>query len=735
MKRLLACLLVMATLAGGSAAFAAFPDVTDAETSRAVDALTMLGILDGLPDGTFGPNLTLTRSQFCKMAVMATADRDLVGRYKSYTIFPDVLSSHWAAGYINLAVKGTTPFITGYPTGKFGPEDSITYAQAVTILMRLLGYTDSDVGMSWPDGYLAVAAEIGLTASLSLSSASALTRAQAALLFSNLLATELKSGGYYVTKLSGSAVEGAILLSSEDDDGNIVTSSGTYTPAVAFSADLVGERGILVLNKQGQALALIPGSKDERTTVTVSSASYSSIQAMDGTRYAVAAATPAYSGETSTTYGNLWTDLAPGNRVSLYYNKAGKLAAVFCHTGSNAGAMAAKNSFSAGANPFASLVSGVSDYQIIKNGNTVSVSALRQYDSAYYDSAAKTLFVSDLRLSGTYDNVYPNANTPVRITMGGKTFELLPAAVTDLAAFKLGNAITLLLTWDNRVAGVVSGSAALGNAIGIATSCTTSSATVKLLNGLTLTGDPGISSDQALLLSGQLVKVSSFYGSKISISRLSGNLAAAALSVSARKLGTTALASNVRVYEKVANSPLTEIPYSDLTQKTISAGKISLAHIDSAGKVDILVLNDATGDRYTYGFLRCDMTEVKEDDETSYLVGTLSVENGGKSPSLSSSIYEDGMPAGIVGTTDGRVAAVVTLTKIAAAPRNAFQNDTFSYESHVFPLDENIDLCCYNETTGKWVTLAEARAFAETMEVYYDRSAADGGKIRMVIVK
>jgi hypothetical protein len=88
MKRLLACLLVMATLAGGSAAFAAFPDVTDAETSRAVDALTMLGILDGLPDGTFGPNLTLTRSQFCKMAVMATADRDLVGRYKSYTILP-----------------------------------------------------------------------------------------------------------------------------------------------------------------------------------------------------------------------------------------------------------------------------------------------------------------------------------------------------------------------------------------------------------------------------------------------------------------------------------------------------------------------------------------------------------------------------------------------------------------------------------------------------------------------
>jgi hypothetical protein len=203
--------------------------------------------------------------------------------------------------------------------------------------MRLLGYTDSDVGMSWPDGYLAVAAEIGLTASLSLSSASALTRAQAALLFSNLLATELKSGGYYVTKLSGSAVEGAILLSSEDDDGNIVTSSGTYTPAVAFSADLVA-----------------------------SAASSSSISRVRPSRLFPEAKTsvrPSPSPPPPTVPSRRWTHtlcrrrrhpgiqrrdlhdlrepldrLAPGNRVSLYYNKAGKLAAVFCHTGSNAGA-------------------------------------------------------------------------------------------------------------------------------------------------------------------------------------------------------------------------------------------------------------------------------------------------------------------------------------------------------------------------------------------------------------
>ncbi|HPE15824.1 MAG TPA: S-layer homology domain-containing protein [Oscillospiraceae bacterium] len=689
MKRFLACLLVLATLAGGSA-FAAYPDVTDAETSRAVDALTILGIIDGLPDGTFGPSLTLTRSQFCKMAVMATADRDLVGRYKNYTIFPDVRSSHWAAGYINLAVKGSAPFIAGYPTGNFGPEDPITYAQAVTILMRLLGYTDSDVGMSWPDGYLATAEDIGLTAGLSLSDSSVVTRGEAALLFSHLLAAEMKDGGYYVATLSGSAAEGVILLSNEDDDGNIVTSDGTYTPAVSFSSDLVGERGILVLDKQGQALALISESEGARTTITVASASYSAIQAADGTRYNISATTPAYSGETSTTYENLWTDLAPGNRVSLYYNEAGKLVAVLRHTGSGAEAMAAKNSFSSGSNPFSSLVSGVSDYQIIKNGNVVSVSALRQYDSAYYDSAAKTLFVSDLRLSGSYDNVYPNATTPVRITMGGATFELLPSAVTDLAKFDLGDSITLLLTWDNRAAGVVSGSAVQSNAIAYVKSCTASSASVTLLNGLALSGDPHLSDYAAGQLIGQLAQVGTLNGGRLTLSRLTGSVSGT-LNVASKKLGSTALASSVRVYEKVGGSVLTEISYGDLTQETIPSSAVSVAHKDAAGTVDILVLDDVTGDRYTYGILRC---------ETSDDNATLTVENGGSAPTLVSSVYEDGMPAGIVGTTDDRVAGMVRLTKISGVPRSAFQDGTFSYESYVFPLDDNLDLYCYNKTTG-----------------------------------
>ena len=41
---------------------------------------------------------------------------------------------------------------------------------------------------------------------------------------------------------------------------------------------------------------------------------------------------------------------------------------------------------------------------------------------------------------------------------------------------------------------------------------------------------------------------------------------------------------------------------------------------------------------------------------------------------------------------------------------------------------------CYNKLTNTWFEgLDDARAFADTLTVYYDRAPAEGGKIRMVV--
>ena len=180
-KRILTWLLAISmlgsllTVPAGAAAVTKFSDVSDSYIATAVETLRLMGVLDGYSDGTFRPNAALTRAQFCKMAVYAMDGSSELGRYSTVTIFPDVKPSHWAASYINLASKGKA-IILGFADGYFRPDSKVTYAQAVTILMRQLGYTDADVGGLWPAGYLAEAESIGLTRNLAFTANAALTR-------------------------------------------------------------------------------------------------------------------------------------------------------------------------------------------------------------------------------------------------------------------------------------------------------------------------------------------------------------------------------------------------------------------------------------------------------------------------------------------------------------------------------------------------------------------------------
>ena len=127
-----------------------FSDVTDRNTAMAVETLRLMDVLDGYGDGTFRPEAILTRAQFCKMVVYAMGAEDELGLYRTVTVFPDVKPSHWAAGYINMAAKGKK-VISGYPDGLFHPDQTVTTGQAVTILLRMLGYKDENIGGIWPD--------------------------------------------------------------------------------------------------------------------------------------------------------------------------------------------------------------------------------------------------------------------------------------------------------------------------------------------------------------------------------------------------------------------------------------------------------------------------------------------------------------------------------------------------------------------------------------------------------
>ena len=264
-KRILTWLLAVGMLASlltvpaGAANATRFSDVADNYTATAIETLRLMGVLDGYSDGTFRPNAALTRAQFCKMAVYAMDGGSELGRYSTVTIFPDVKPSFWASSYINMAAK--KGIIAGFADGKFKPNQTVTAGQAVTILMRGLGYKDENMGGVWPQGYMAEAKTCGLLKSTGITSAySALTRGQAAKLFLNLFEAKRGTGEGAAPLFNYSVGDKEVYLTNLDAGKGTMTAGGqVYDMAhPVTSTSLIGSKGKVILNGDGDILTFLP---------------------------------------------------------------------------------------------------------------------------------------------------------------------------------------------------------------------------------------------------------------------------------------------------------------------------------------------------------------------------------------------------------------------------------------------------------------------------------------------
>lgn len=152
MKRSLIAVLMIAVM------LFAFAGVASA---AGVERLQNLGIVEGDPSGDLRLDDTITRAEFAKIAVMAAGMGDAADLLKnSPTQFSDVKVGAWYTGWINVAA--TNGFVKGDPAGTFRPNDQVTYAEVVTVLLRVLGYDDNLPG-SWPADYITKAASLGIS--------------------------------------------------------------------------------------------------------------------------------------------------------------------------------------------------------------------------------------------------------------------------------------------------------------------------------------------------------------------------------------------------------------------------------------------------------------------------------------------------------------------------------------------------------------------------------------------
>ncbi|MBD5148556.1 MAG: S-layer homology domain-containing protein, partial [Oscillibacter sp.] len=723
------------TLPAGAAETAArFSDISDQDTIMAVESLRLMGVLDGYDANTFRPDAALNRGQFCKMAVYAMDAADLLGQYKTVTVFPDVKPSHWAAGFINLAAKGKN-IISGYPDGRFHPDRTVTVGQAVTIMLRLLGYKDENIGGVWPDSYMAVGATIGLTEGIGASGNSPLTRGQAARLFLNLLRADMAEGGSYLSSIGATALENQVLVTSsaKGSDGreaSLQLASGTQTYQLASgkvsNGALHGSRGTLALNKTGKVLTFVPDSLGASITITVATAKASEITDVSGAVYTVTGSTRAYRGGEEAPWSEIYSWVSAGSSVTLYLNTGGGVDYIFVGSGStaNSAVIVYGNESTAG---FADLVNGATNYKIYKNGAPVTAKDIRRYDVATYSPTTNSIRVCDTRISGFYESCSPNPSEPETITVLGYEFPVLATAQQTISKFKPGDQMVLLLTEDNQVAGAVEakGSVVSGNAIGIVRS----GGRVDLLCGITLTGG----ADDGKDLVGQMVRVSSTTRGRLSLSRLSGGNAGGNLDVAARTMGQRKLADNVMIFQNTVDG-VEAISLSSLTDGIIPAGRIVYARVNSADKVDLILINSGEDGTVLYGrvFVEVRSSGVLDDDGNTTSWETIGVEYGNgqrtKDFRMNYNVNSGDYVAVTLNRANTGFSSLKKLEETKNVPNSAWTSENaVTVGGRTYTVPSNV--LCYNSDMRQWVPLSEAHSYADKCNIY-----TDGGYVRCIEV-
>ncbi|MEG1500692.1 MAG: S-layer homology domain-containing protein, partial [Clostridiales bacterium] len=187
MKKLVTVLLIAVMVFGLATSAFAYTDTKDldAKIQDAITKLSALDVVNGYPDGSFGVNKDISRSEFAKVACNLAGLGDAADNLKgTKSRFKDVPANQWYTGWVNLATA--QGFVNGYPDGTFKPNAPITMQEVVTVLLRIAGYDDNLPG-PWPFDYIAQASKVDVTKDIKFVSSGKSTRGDVASMGSNLL--------------------------------------------------------------------------------------------------------------------------------------------------------------------------------------------------------------------------------------------------------------------------------------------------------------------------------------------------------------------------------------------------------------------------------------------------------------------------------------------------------------------------------------------------------------------
>lgn len=179
-----------------------FVDTQDHWSKIYVADLYQKGVVNGYDETHYGPDNPITRAEFTKIALNIFGFPVFNADEIQTNPFKDVKSTDWFYPYVKVA--HASGVINGYPGGFFKPNNPVTRAEAVKVLVEAgglnpntgynAGFKDVD-GSAWYAPYVNYAAEQGMVNGYpdgTYGVNKSLTRGEVAKIVSILLAKEIE---------------------------------------------------------------------------------------------------------------------------------------------------------------------------------------------------------------------------------------------------------------------------------------------------------------------------------------------------------------------------------------------------------------------------------------------------------------------------------------------------------------------------------------------------------------
>lgn len=743
MKKNIVILLFLVLLGSVSSTYASQVNVADV-----MPLLSELKIMVGDENGDYQLDREVLRSEFTKVAVASSSYKDTVAPTLKTSSYKDVPATHWAAPYIRAGIDAG--FCKGYLDSTFRPNNTVTFEEAVTMMLRVLGYSEDDFGNSWPYGQVGMAENLGLSDGMDKSIGETMSRSDVALLVYNTLNTKMKNQTVRLLYIFDTVKEEDVALISIDKDSwneKVFTSSGSYKVKGRVSNSDIGKHGDIYVKDADKIIAFVPYSSNNEPErhVVYSTLGSDIITYKDNvlTTLTVSPSTVVYEEETKSSYSLISSKIEMGDVLYVQKKNNGDTDYIIYEDGKVEGPFTIASAIDIGTYAGA---------EILRNGEKVSESDIMTNDIAYFSPELNMVMLYSNKVTGVYENASPNKDMPTHVTVSGYSYKIESSKafekLSSSGGFKFGDTITLLLGKNNEIADVIKTSEATNTVYGYLYETGMKEFAKSDLSRYTDFYIKIVSSDGKVL---EYRTDRDYKEYKNSVKRITFEDGVAKVwSVNGgynisgefdwenRRLGTEVLAGDVKILD------VADVGVSDsgayvsvfpvrLDGVKISSDKILFAQRNDKNQISELILKDITGDCYSYGVVK----QAKVSDSQFSLMSNYTFVVDGEEKSFmvtdaAFGVYNNQVVKLLV-TDKGILQKAVAINKINERITE-ISNISITAGDKKYPLHDKLKV--YKKISGSYIEIplsdiVESKEYS--VSAYYDKSPEYGGNVRIII--